>query len=400
MPRSLLLTYDFPPMSGGIARTMGEVARHAASGSLVVSTGRVDGSAGFDRACPAPVDRVAVPSPRLRTLPGLVRWAWRADRLARDDSADFLWAGNIRPAGRVARWVGNRRRIPYGLIVYGLDVALLRHRAAASPFSARAVRRLLRDAAGVVAISRWTASRVADLARQLHLPDPAERVRVVPPGVDAARFRPGLGTDNVRAQFGLSARRWLLTVARLMPHKGIDRGLEALADLREDGLDVGYMIAGEGPARAELIRQAERLGLTEFVRWCGFVAEDDLPALYGAADVYLGLSREEGAEAEGFGLALLEAQASGVPVVAGGSGGTADAIAPGVSGLLVSPSSRRDIHQALKALLQDPARARSMGAAGRARAEREGTWTRVASDLEAAAAAFRTAASWGLPAGR
>ncbi len=268
------------------------------------------------------------------------------------------------------------------------------------PFRTRAVRRILRDSAGIVAISRWTAGRIADLARQLHLVWPTERVRVVSPGVDSARFRPGLGTDLVRARFGLTARRWLLTVARLMPHKGIDRGLEALADLRHDGLDVGYIVAGDGPARADLIRQAERLGVTEFVRWCGFVAEEDLPALYGLADVYLGLSREDGAEVEGFGLALLEAQASGLPVVAGASGGTVDALVPGISGVLVPPSSRREIHQALTALLQDPARARTMGAAGRARAEREGSWARVAADLEAAAEAFRTAAPWGSPAGR
>jgi len=399
MSRSLLLTYDFPPMPGGIARAMGELARHAEPGSLVVSTGRTDGSEDFDRGCATPVDRLAGPSHRLRTIPGLIRWARRAHQLARRHQADFLWAGNLRPAGPVARWIGARRRIPYGLFVYGLDVSLMGQRAS-RPFRGRSVRKLLRDTAGTVAISGWTAARFRDLALRLGLPQSAERVRVVPLGVDASRFRPGLGGDRIRAGFGPADRKWLLTVARLMPHKGIDAGLAALADLRAEGVDAGYLIAGEGPARAELTRLSERLGMTDFVRWCGFVPDEDLPALYGAADVYLGLSREDGAEVEGFGLSLLEAQACGLPVVAGASGGTADAVAAGIGGLLVAPSARGEIHQALVALLRDPARARAMGAAGRAWAERERSWTRVQRDVAAAAAAFTAAGWWAAPAGR
>jgi phosphatidylinositol alpha-1,6-mannosyltransferase len=400
MPQSLLLTYDFPPMPGGIARAMGELARHAAPDSLVVSTGRVAACETFDRACAARVDRLAGPSERLRTVPGLIRWARRADQLVRTNRPDFVWAGNFRPAGPVARWIGARHGVPYGLFAYGLDLSLMGQRAS-RPLRGRSVRRLVRDAAGTIAISGWTAARYRELAFQLSLPEAAERVRVVPLGVDASRFRPGLGTDRFRAGLGGPAdRKWLLTVARLMPHKGIDTGLEALADLRAEGIDAGYVIAGEGPARAELVRMAERLGMTEFVRWCGFVPEADLPALYGAADVYLGLSREDGVEVEGFGLSLLEAQACGLPVVAGASGGTADAVTAGVGGLLVPPSSRSEIREAVLALLRDSARARSMGAAGRAWVERERSWAKVLREVAAAAATFRSAGPQAAPAGR
>lgn len=400
MSRSLLLTYDFPPMSGGIARAMGELARQAEPGSLVVSTGRTEACEAFDQGCRARVDRLAGPSERLRTVPGLIRWARRADQLVRHGHPDFVWAGNFRPAGPVARWIAARHGIPYGLFAYGLDVSRMGQRAS-RPFRARSVQRLIRDAAGTIAISRWTAARYRELAFQLSLPEAAERVRVVPLGVDASRFRPGLATDRIHALLGgATGRRWMLTVARLVPHKGIDAGLEALADLRAEGIDVGYVIAGVGPARAGLMRMAERLGVTECVRWCGFVPEPDLPALYGAADVYLGLSREDGAEVEGFGLSLVEAQACGLPVVAGASGGTADAVAAGIGGLLVPPSSRSEIRQALQTLLRDPDRARSMGAAGRAWVERERSWAKVLREVAAAAAAFTSAGPRAAPAGR
>jgi len=392
---SLLLAYDFPPLPGGIARALGEIARHAPAGQLLVSTGTMPGAEAMDSAG-GWVDRAPVPSRRLRTIPGLVRWAARADGLVRRHRPGFTWAGNLKPAGHVARWLRFRHGIPYGLIVYGLDVALLQEQAAASGLKRRAARGIMASAAGTVAISRWTAERFADLAQSLGLPGAAGRIRVVHPGVDTGRFRPGGPDAGWRERLALGHRPWLLTVARLMPHKGVGLGLEVLADLRAAGLDAGYLVAGEGPARPALERQAQALGVADAVRWCGHVDERDLPALYATADVYLGLSRQSGPEVEGFGLSLLEAQASGLPVVAGSGGGTGDAVAHGVTGILVPPE-RAAAARAVAGLLRDPARARTLGAAGRARMEREFGWDRVVADLGRAAADFSGAAA---PAGR
>lgn len=387
---SLLLAHDFPPMSGGIARALGEIARHAPIGELLVSTGTPDGTAD-ELAAGAWVDRVAVPSRRLRTAQGLVRWATRADALARRHGAGFVWAGNLKPAGHVARWLRWRRGIPFGLIVYGLDVALLHEQVGESGLKRRLARGIIASAAGTVAISAWTAERFRELAQSLELPDAATRVRVIHLGVDTARFRPDLDIAALRQRFELGARRWLLTVARLVPHKGIDLGLDVLASLRKQGFDVGYLIAGEGAARAALERQADELGVREFVRWCGHVSEADLPALYAAADIYLGLSRPIGPQVEGFGLSLLEAQAAGRPVVAGLGGGTGDAVAHGVTGFLVPPDQGTPAVCAVAELLRDRSRARVVGAAGRARMEREFGWDRVVRDLNQAAAEFRSA---------
>jgi phosphatidylinositol alpha-1,6-mannosyltransferase len=386
---SLLLTHDFPPIGGGIARALGELARHAAPGELIVSTGRQAGSESFDATCPIPIDRLTVPSERLRHITGLVRWAFRARTLAGESGAGFVWAGNLKPAGHVTRWLAARDRLPYGLLVYGLDLNRVRIQAARSPIKRRAARGIIGGAAGTVAISEWTAGAFRSLAIELGLPQAAERVRVVPLGVDASRFGPAPDRPSLRARLGLAGpRRWALTVARLVPHKGIDVGLRVVAGLVRDGVDLGYLIVGEGPERAELQRQAVSLGLGERVRWLGAVDDGDLPGLYAAADLYLGLSREEGPQAEGFGLALLEAQASAVPVIAGRSGGTADAVADGVTGLLVPPTDLPVIVAAVRSLIDDPGRSSAMGLAGRIRAEREFGWRRVLADLEAAAAAF------------
>jgi phosphatidyl-myo-inositol dimannoside synthase len=386
---SLLLVHDFPPIGGGIARAMGELARHAPTGALVVSTGRQTGSERFDATIGTRIDRLDVPSERLRHITGLARWAIRARTLARETSAGFVWAGNLKPAGHIARWLAARDRLPYGLLVYGLDLNRIRMQALRSPMKRRVARGIIGSAAGTVAISRWTADLFRDLAMELGVPDAAARVRVVPLGVDTARFRPDPARLLLRERLSLAgARRWALTVARLVPHKGADVALEVVAALVREGHDLGYMVAGEGPARAALEAQAASLGIADRVRWLGGVPDEALPGLYAAADLYLGLSREEGPQAEGFGLALLEAQASGVPVVAGRSGGTADAVADGVTGLLVPPTDLPAIVAATRVLLDDGARAGGLAAAGRERAIREFSWERVLGDLDRSAAEF------------
>jgi phosphatidylinositol alpha-1,6-mannosyltransferase len=396
---SLLLAQDFPPIGGGIARAMGELARHAAAGDLLVSTGREAGSERFDATCTARIDRVPVPSARLRQIAGLARWAFRARTLARESGAGFAWAGNLKPAGHVVRWLAARDGLPYGLIVYGLDLNRLRLQAERSTLKRRAARRIIGAAAGTVAISGWTADNFRALALQLGLPDAAERVRIVPLGVDADRFCPSAERASLRARLGLSGpRQWALTVARLVPHKGVDVALDLVAELVRGGLDLGYLVAGEGPERTTLEHRALALGIADRVRWLGRVPDEALPGYYAAADLYLGLSREAGPQAEGFGLALLEAQASALPVIAGRSGGTAAAVADGVTGLLVPPADLPALIQVTRSLSQDEGRARAMGLAGRARAEREFSWERVLRDLGAARADFTTARTPPAPA--
>jgi phosphatidylinositol alpha-1,6-mannosyltransferase len=198
--------------------------------------------------------------------------------------------------------------------------------------------------------------------------------------VDASRFHPDAAGTR-RSELRRGASHWLLTVCRLVPHKGADRSLEVLAALIGLGFDAALFVAGEGPERAALEGAAARLGVAGRVRWLGRISEEELPALYASADVYLGLSREEGVEAEGFGLSFLEAAASGLPVVAGASGGTGASVAEGVTGYMVPPTDAGIAAERVGRLLADSGLAARLGAAGRARAVSEFGWARVAAAL-------------------
>src|SRR5215210_5587509 len=164
----LLLVYDFPPMGGGIARWMGELARRQQPGSLVVSTGSYPGSELVDRLLPNPVDRLPISSSRLRTLQGTWRWSRRVEALARTVSADFIWCGNIKPAGYPARWAKVRAGIRYGVFLHGGDLLILR-RQIRSLVKRRTARSLLGSASVLVANSAWTAELCRTVLQDLEI---------------------------------------------------------------------------------------------------------------------------------------------------------------------------------------------------------------------------------------
>jgi phosphatidylinositol alpha-1,6-mannosyltransferase len=380
MGLQLLLCYDFPPMGGGIARWMGEMARRYPAGSLVVSTGQQAGSLAADQQIPNVVDRLPLPSSRLRTLQGTLRWSRRAVVLANELSVEFIWCGNLKPASYPARWTKVRTGVPYGIFLHGGDLLILRRQIQRSLLKRRTARALLRSASVLISNSSWTASLCEAVLEELGI-EAGPEIQTVPLGADPVVFRPGLDQTDVRRRYGLDGRRWLLSVARLTRHKGIDTGIQALVQLVKDYPDLAYAVIGSGDERTALEKMAGTLGVKDRVRFLSDVPDSDLPALYNCAEVYLGLSRIMDQRAEGFGISLVEASACGLPVLAGHTGGIPDAVRHGETGLLVDAEQPAQVSTALRSLLDDRALAVRLGMAGRRSVETYYNWNRVARDI-------------------
>jgi phosphatidylinositol alpha-1,6-mannosyltransferase len=381
MTTHLLLTYDFPPIGGGIARWMAELARRYPAGSLVVSTGQQGDASDVDAGFPNRVDRLAIPSRRLRTIQGILLWSRRVAVLARSTDAEFIWCGNIKPAAYPAKWTMERTGTPFGILLHGGDLLILQHQVHQSAIRRKTAAALLSSAAVLVANSEWTRDRCLTLLSELDIDATPDRVRVVPLGADHEFFRPGLDTREVRARYDLGEGRWLLSVARLSRHKGIDTALQALARLRSRYPDLRYAVVGTGEEQEALAAEARELGVADRVRFLTDVPDRDLPALYNTAEVYLGVSRLMEQRVEGFGISLAEASACGVPVVAGRSGGIPAAVRDGETGLLVDAERPEAVAEALARLLDDAALRARLGAAGRRAVESHYNWDRVTRDL-------------------
>ncbi len=368
---------------------MGELALRYPRNSLIVSTGSYSDSAASDARFPQTIDRIGIRATRLRTVQGLAAWTRRAGRLARRAQPGFTWCGELKPAGYPARWLQLRHGIPYGVIAYGTELLLLDAKIHRSAFKRWSARQLIGNAAVVVAISEWTATLARRVLERLGCDALARGVQVVPLGTTPEYFRPGIDTRGVRDRYGLGHGRWILTVARLEWHKGIDTVIKALAAVRANHPGTRYAVAGVGDRGPQLEQLARDLGLGDAVRFLGAVPDADLPALYNAADLYVGASRYHDLLAEGFGISLVEASACGLAVVGGRSGGVPDAVREGETGILVDPDDPQAVAAGINQLLGDAELRQRLGAAGRRAVETFYNWDRVARDLIRIDAAFR-----------
>jgi phosphatidylinositol alpha-1,6-mannosyltransferase len=383
MATTFLLTDEFPPIQTGVARMMGEIARRYPRAELLVSTGQHHDALETDGRFPGVViDRLPVRSRSLKRLAGLLLWSRRVASLARQHKPRFLWCDSVRPSAYPARWTRERTGVRYGLLVHGGDLLRELHRIHHNPLVRGTAKALLGSASAVVANSQWTREQAQKVLRELGLDPLAERVKVVPLGTDPVQFRPGVDPREVRARYRLNGGPWIVTVARLEAYKGVDTGIRAVARLRREGLEVHYAVVGAGRKREAFRRLADELGVGHLVRLLGAVPDADLPALYNVGAVYLGASRRaDGTRVEGFGVALAEASACGLPVVAGQSGGLAEAVQDGETGLVVDPEDVEAVATALKRILTDDLLARRLGNGGRKAVEVNYNWDRVIKDL-------------------
>ncbi|WP_394836933.1 glycosyltransferase [Pendulispora rubella] len=222
----------------------------------------------------------------------------------------------------------------------------------------------LSGADAVLCVSHFSAQAARDVGVS------PERLQVVENHVDADRFAPGPRDEALARRLGVQAddEVWL-TVSRLAPRKGHRTVLRALAAVASQRPRLKYVFTGESDERrAELLAYAASLGLGARVVAAGFVAEEELPALFRLADVFILVpDGDERTDVEGFGVALLEAAASGIPAIATSVGGVPEALEDGVSGVLVPKGDDAALARAALRFLEDRELAKAVGARARAR---------------------------------
>jgi phosphatidylinositol alpha-1,6-mannosyltransferase len=353
--RTLLVTNDFPPRTGGIQTYLQAFADRLPPGELAVYAPAWPGAAEFDAASPVPVHRHA--TSLMLPVPAV---AARAASLAREHGATTVWFGaaaplallgpHLRRHGGVERVVGS---------THGHEVGW-----SMVPGGRRALRRIGADADVLTTISRYTRSRVAAAF------GPRAALEVLPAGIDTERFRPDpAARAELRRRYRIGEAPLVVCVSRLVARKGQDVLIRALPLVRE-----------RVPGARLLVGGVER-----HVVFAGAVPAADVPAHHAAGDVFVLPCRTRGGglDVEGLGIVLLEAAAAGLPVVAGRSGGAPETVQEGRTGYVVDGRSVPSVASAVTGLLADPDRARAMGAAGRAWMQREWTWAARVARLRA-----------------
>jgi phosphatidylinositol alpha-1,6-mannosyltransferase len=362
VPRTLLVTNDFPPRNGGIQQYLHALSTRLPPGELAVYAPAWPGAAAFDAGLPFPVHRhptsLMVPSPAV---------ARRAAALAREHDADVVWFGASAPLGVLGPWL--RRRAGVGRVLastHGHEVGW-----SMLPGARAALRRIGGDADVVTTISGWTRGRVAAAFGA----DAA--LEVLPSGVDIDAFRPDAAARfELRRRYHLGEAPVVTCVSRLVPRKGQDALIRVLMRVRTRVPGARLLLVGGGPYRDRLRRLAVSCGVADHVVFAGAVPDAELAAHHAVGDVFAMPCRTRGGglDVEGLGIALLEAAACGLPVVAGDSGGAPETVLDGRTGHVVGGRDLDALEAALTALLSDPDHARGLGEAGRRWMAEAWTW--------------------------
>lgn len=250
--------------------------------------------------------------------------------------------------------------IPYAILTHGND---LRY-SSSTTVDATVVRYLLNNASLVLCNSHFTGEKLREKGY-------LRRSEILHPGVDTGIFHPGVDISEIKQIYHLNGHKVILTVARLVEKKNIEGVIRALPKVIQAVPNTLYLIIGEGEKKEALEKICSQLGVKNHVLFLGRIENNLLPRYYCACDLYVMPSIET------FGISYIEANACEKPVIGGRSGGVADAIIDGETGLLVEPNNIDEIADAIIRLLRDSELARRMGENGRAWVEKELSWEKV-----------------------
>ncbi len=371
----LLVTNDFPPKVGGIQSYLWELWRRLPAGESVVLTTPYAGAAVFDSAAPMPIVRT-----RQRWLLPTPLLLHQIEALARRHAITHIVLDPAIPVGLLGPVLA-RRGFTYSLVVHGAEVTV--------PGRIPGIRSLL------AAVLRGASHTIAAGGYPLAEAERAAKRRltstVIPPGVDVVRFSPPSGQAHraaIRERLGIPVGGPLVVgSSRLVPRKGFDVVIAAVAELSDSQPDLVFALSGKGrdaKRLAKLAARAKAMHPNVHILLLGRLPDADLVDLLRVGDVFAMLCRNRwgGLEQEGFGIVFMEAAACGLPQIAGASGGSHEAVIDGLTGLVVAhPKDVRAAAAAIDRLLGDRALRVAMSSAGRTRAERELTYDVLAATL-------------------
>lgn len=343
--KTLLITCEYPPFKGGVANYYGQ---------LVANWPTLEAPTVWE-----------IKGSWWRLIPRLLRY-WREYPEA------LLIVGHILPLGTAA-WLASRfRKGKYVVVLHGMDFTFA-HKKRRKAFLSKLI---LTEAKKIIAANSYVAALISE-----RYPNLSSKITVVNPGISSAG-RPD--QENLapflREKYQLYNKVILLTLGRLVARKGVDNTIKALSKL-EPGERAGlaYVVVGSGPEEANLRRLAEETGVA--VIFTGSVSEDEKWSWLNLCDILIMPAREIDGDFEGFGIVYLEANLNGKPVIAGRSGGVSDAVADGISGLLVDPEDQKAIAAAIKILSTDLEQREKLGVLGRARALENFSWKKKAQEF-------------------
>ena len=365
MEKILCITNDFGPRAGGIETFVIGLIERLPFGSVIVYTSAQESSAPYDLMWLQDfgVEVVRDKSKILLPTPGV---AYCVNALVRERKITTVFFGAAAPLGLLSRGLRRAGVKEIVALTHGHEVWWSK----VFPFTL-AMKSISRQVNTLTYLGEFTRNAISKSVTKVA----AQSMVKIAPGIDTDHFSPQ-DARELRNELGLTEKKVIVSVGRLVHRKGQDVLIEAMPAIIKDVPEAHILMIGEGPYRSYLETRAKSLGIEDKITFIGRIQYADLPRYICVGDLFVMPSRSRlaGLEVEGLGIVYLEASACGLPVIAGDSGGAPDAVLEGQTGLVVDGTSKSEVTAAVVELLLDPDRSRAMGVRGRQWIIQEWRW--------------------------
>jgi phosphatidylinositol alpha-1,6-mannosyltransferase len=381
VPWDIFLEVDaYLPWSGGSRTYYHNLYRRLADDfgcRVLVNTSHCAGEESFDREASNSNFAVCraeerLPDWKAKRAPALARKLLRTAVTCAKTMPRAVHCGDLFPQDLAGALLRRFAKLPLLIFVHGDEITQTDGRR----LQPRVRDAVYRTADALVAANSLAYDRLAGILGS------SDRITMITPGVDFQIFSPGHRPEWIQSKFSLGVDPVLLTVGRLVKKKGHETVLRSLPVILKEFPQLRYLIVGEGPERIRLEELTIRYGLTRCVTFVGNVPHSELGDYYRAADIFCMVNQsDQSGDIESFGMVFIEANATAKPVIGGRSGGTAQSIAEGETGLLCDPGNASQAAAQLLLLLRNSDLRARMGNAGLARARQNFDWASRASQL-------------------
>jgi phosphatidylinositol alpha-1,6-mannosyltransferase len=358
MPQKIIcITNDFGPRAGGIETFVMGLIERLPKGVITVYTSKQDQTSQYDEKWLREfgVKVIRDKSKILLPTPRVVRAVKKIIKEEKIETALFGAAAPLALMSRVIRKAGISRIVA---LTHGHEVWWSK----VWPFKL-AIRFIGNNVDHLTYLGDFTRS---EISRSLSKRASQAMIKIAP-GIDTDHFAPHPDAAELRNSLGLTDKKVIVSVGRLVHRKGQDSLIASLPKILQHHPTAHILLVGEGPYREHLEKLVAKLKVEKAITFIGRIAHTDLPRYISAGDIFAMPSRSRlaGLEVEGLGIVYLEASSCELPVVAGQSGGAPDAVIEGVTGLTVDGTNPDDVARAIISLFDDPDASRAMGVAGR-----------------------------------
>ena len=353
----ICVTNDFGPRAGGIETFVIGLIERLPKGSVTVYTSSQDQSANYDEKWLRDFG-VNVIRDRSKILLPTPRTIRAVKKVISEQKIETAFFGAAAPLGVMARALRNAGVIRIVALTHGHEVWWSK----VWPFKL-AIRFIGENVDHLTYLGDFTRS---EISRALS-PKASSAMVKIAPGIDTEHFAPHTGATELRRSLGLTDKKVIVSVGRLVHRKGQDMLITALPQILKTHPEAHVLMVGEGPYREHLQKLVAKYKVETAITFIGKIQYSDLPRYISVGDIFAMPSRSRlaGLEVEGLGIVYLEASSCALPVIAGRSGGAPDAVLEGVTGVAVDGTNPTEITGAVISLLDNPAAAREMGIAGR-----------------------------------